>query len=212
MIHRASASSHRAATILASIALALALTACARTVSVGLPPGVAQDEARRVENSKKLAEQAAAAAASSNPDKAIDLYMQAVREYREFPAAWTNLGLLMMEKEQYLQAAEAFNVAADLAPSDPRPLYNLGLLYDTRGYLRESRGYYERALERDDNFLPALRGAIRCDSLLNEGSVQTLRWLERALMLEQDEKWREWMRLQRARIESLPSVKVRQQF
>lgn len=187
----------------------VSVAGCAKRVSLGLPPALAQDEARRLEAARSLA---ADAQHAKDPEKAASLYKQAVAQYREFPQAWTNLGVLMMHQDQYLQAAEAFSTAADLDATDPRPLYNLGLLYDRRGYMREARGYYERAIERDENFLPALRGVIRADSLLNEGSMQTLRWIERALMLEQEPKWEEWMRLQKARIESLPSVKVQQQF
>lgn len=193
----------------ASLVAFAALAGCAKRVSLGLPPGLAEDEVRRLESARNLA---ADAQNSKDPDKAASLYKQAVSEYREFPQAWTNLGVLMMNRDQYLQAAEAFSTAAELDATDPRPLYNLGLLYDRRGYMREARGYYERAIERDENFLPALRGVIRADSLLNEGSMQTLQWIERALMLEQESKWEEWMRLQKARIESLPSVKVQQQF
>lgn len=193
----------------ALILSATGLPGCARRISVGLPPGLAEDEARRASAARRLALEAERA---DEPADAADTYRRAILQYREYPAAWNNLGVLMMNDERYLEAAEAFSTAADLSPSDPRPLYNLGLLWDRRGYLREARQFYERALDRDANFLPALRGAIRADSLLNEGTLQTLRWLEKALMLEQDAKWREWMRLQRARIESLPSVKVQQQF
>lgn len=192
-----------------TLAALLASAGCSKKISVGLPPGLAEDEARRLALARELA---AEAQRTKDPSKAAEKYKDAVREYREFPSAWTNLGVLMMNDQQYLQAAEAFSTAAELDANDPRPLYNLGLLYDRRGYLREARGYYEKALERDDNFLPALRGVIRADSLLSEGSAQTLRWLERALMLERDRKWQEWMRLQRARIESLPAVKAQEQF
>lgn len=202
-------SSRSIAALAAGLSVLLMCGACSRRISVGLPPGLAADEAQRLVRAKELARQAQN---TKDPDKAAELYKQAVREYREFPSAWNNLGVLMMEDEQYLQAAEAFSTAADLDQSDPRPYYHLGLLYDRRGYLREARGHYERALKRDENFLPALRGAIRADSLLNEGSMQTLRWLERALMLERDEKWLDWMRLQKARIESLPSVRIQREF
>lgn len=197
-------------TLVAALAFALSAAAgCSRRVSISLPPGLAEDEARRLTRARELAAEAQNA---KDPEQAARKYREAVQEYREFPSAWLNLGVIMMQGDQYLQASEAFSTAAELDASDPRPLYNLGLLYDRRGYLREARGYYERALERDDNFLPALRGAIRADSLLNEGSMQTLKWLERALMLEQDRKWQEWMRLQKARIESLPAIKALQQF
>ena len=86
-------------------------------------------------------------------------------------------------------------------PYVPRPLYNLGLVWDGRGYVREARRFYADALNRDGSYLPALRAAIRADSILREGSDQTLEWLEKALMLEQDPKWQQWMKLQRVRIE-----------
>jgi Flp pilus assembly protein TadD len=193
---------------LAALAVLLAAAGCARQATVMLPPGLAENEARRATSAITLAGEAAR---TRNPDAAADKYRRAVREFREFPAAWNNLGVLMMQDDQYLQAAEAFSTAADLSPSDPRPLYNLGLLWDRRGYLREARRYYERAIARDANYLPALRGVIRADSLLNEGSTQTLSWLERALMLEQDDAWLTWMRLQKARIENLPSVRMQKQ-
>ncbi|MBL8744778.1 MAG: tetratricopeptide repeat protein [Phycisphaerae bacterium] len=202
----------RTAHLVAWMAIASAMCfagGCSKKISVGLPPGLAEDEARRLNVARQLASEAQSI---KDPSRAAEKYKDAVREYREFPSAWTNLGVLMMNDQQYLQAAEAFNTAAELDATDPRPLYNLGLLYDRRGYLREARSYYEKALDRDDNFLPALRGVIRADSLLSEGSSQTLRWLERALMLEQDRKWQEWMRLQKARIESLPAVRAHEQF
>lgn len=200
--------SAHAGTVLLAMAC-VAAPACSRRITLSLPPGLGEDEARRLTEARRLA---ADAQHTENADDAADKYRQALRLYREFPQAWCNLGVLMMEQNRYVEASEAFSTAAQIDSDDPRPLYNLGLLYDRRGYLREARGYYEQAIERDPNYLDALRGAIRADSLLNEGSMQTLRWLERALMLEQDRKWLEWMRLQKARIESLPSVKMQLQF
>ncbi|MDX2115084.1 MAG: tetratricopeptide repeat protein [Planctomycetota bacterium] len=206
MQHRLTTHARRLAR-LALLAAALALPACNKTIRMGVPPGVTADEARRLMNAERLSLEASKLETSDRP-AAIDKYKQAVLEYREYTQAWNNLGRLLMEEGQYLQAAEAFSTAADLSPEDPRPCYNLGLLYDRRGYLREARDYYERAIDRESNYLPALRGAIRADALLNEGSTQTLDWLARALMLERDARWLEWMRLQKARIENLPTIRA----
>lgn len=197
----------RAALLL--LCAAAAFAGCQKPVRVGIPPKLAEDEARRAMRAKDLALKAERA---KDPDDAIALYQEAVLEYRETPHAWNNLGVLMMNKQQYLQAAEAFNTAAAISPSDARPLYNMGLLYDNRGYIREARRFYEQSLERDAGYLPALRGVIRADSLLNEGSLQTLKWLERALMIEQNPDWLEWMRLQKARIENLPAIRAQNTF
>lgn len=190
------------------LAALCALPACKsrHTVIRGLPAGVVEEDTRRL-----VRAQAIAAEASKTRDRteAKRLYTEAVSVYRQLPAAWNNLGVLLMQDEQYLQAAEAFASASDLSPADPRPLYNIGLLWDTRGYLRDARAFYVRSLNRDASYLPALRGAIRADTLLNEGSDRTLSWLERALMLETDPQWQKWMRLQKIRIESRPLYRDR---
>lgn len=186
------------------------LPACRRnTVTVsGLPASVVEEDTRRLVRAQAIA---ADASKQKNRERAMRMYTEAVSIYRQLPAAWNNLGVLLMEDGQYLQAAEAFASAADLSPSDPRPLYNIGLLWDSRGYLRDARTYYVRSLDRDSSYLPALRGAIRADTLLNEGSDRTLSWLERGLMLETEPEWQKWMRLQKIRIESRPLYRDRDQ-
>lgn len=199
-----------AALAMAMFAAALVSVAgCQRHLRMGVPPGLVAEDTQRLARAVEIA---AKADRERDPERASEGYREAVLTYREFPSAWNNLGLVLMKQEKYLQAAEAFSTAAELDTSDPRPVYNLALLWDRRGYVREARDLYAKAIIRDDSFLPALRGGIRADSLLNEGSLQTLTWLKRALMLEEDEKWLKWMRLQKARIESLPSVRYQSEL
>lgn len=195
--------------IVALACAALLTGGCQQKVRLGVESGLAADDAKRLAQAVEIA---ARADRERDPERAADLYRDAVTTYREFPSAWNNLGLVLMKQEKYLQAAEAFSTAAELDVSDPRPVYNLALLWDRRGYVREARDLYAKSITRDDSFLPALRGGIRADSLLNEGSTQTLDWLKRALMLEQEERWQKWMRLQKARIESLPSVRYQSEL
>lgn len=136
------------------------------------------------------------------PEQAVSLYREGLSKYREFPAAWNNLGSLLMDQSRYLEAVECFQAAADLAPKDPRPPYNQGLAWDRAGYLDDALEFYDRALGRDPQFLPALRGAIRAERLLGRGSQSTLDRLKVALLMEQDPKWRDWFNLQRLRLET----------
>lgn len=202
---RTRASGARRALILALAASALALGACKHSGTIGVPAGLAADEARRLSVAVDLASEASR---TKDPDAAALKYYQAVQNYRELPSAWNNLGVILMSQQRFLQAAEAFKTAADLSPSDPRPLYNTGLLWDRRGYIREARTFYARALERDNSYLPALRGAIRADSLLNEGSQETLEWVQRAVMLEEEPRWQKWLKQQKIRLDSLPSIQA----
>ncbi len=133
-------------------------------------------------------------------DQAIAKYRAALQRYREFPAAWNNLGVLLMEEGRFLEAGECFAAAADLAPLDPRPAYNLGLTWDRAGYLEEALRHYNRALDRDPRYLPALRGSIRTQRYLAQGDLHTLERLRSALLLEQDPEWRKWFDLQVVRL------------
>lgn len=135
-------------------------------------------------------------------DEAIAKYRAALQRYREFPAAWNNLGVLLMEQGRYLEAGECFAAAADLAPLDPRPSYNLGLTWDRAGYLEEALRHYNKSLDRDPRYLPALRGSVRTERYLARGDRQTIERIRAALLLEQDPDWRDWFDLQVLRLET----------
>lgn len=138
---------------------------------------------------------------AKKPEKAIELYQQAVTLYPEFASAWNNMGILLMDRDQYLEASRAFSNAAESAPTDPRPLYNLGLAWDRTYYTREAMKYYGLALERDRLYLPALRGHIRAERELGIADDKTLERLRLALGQEQDPKWRQYFELQKSAVE-----------
>jgi len=196
-----------------SIASALALvilSACLGTIAAcesapdarpyRLDGGFADDSQQR---QSKALDIAARAYEQQDAERSIELYREALAIYRDLYPAWNNLGTLLMNEHRYLEAAEAFNVAAGLSPTDARPVYNIGLLYDRSGYLEDAQAYYSKALLRDENYLPALRGLIRADSILDDADQETLKIIKRALRLEQDPRWREWLQLRNIRIQNL---------
>jgi len=185
----------------AALAAALTLTGgCASRALRGQVTIDARPDAQAFERARRLAAQAEQA---GDPDRAVELYRQAVALYPDLAAGWNNLGVALLEQQRYLEAAEAFVQAAQRAPTDPRPLYNLGLTWERTGYLRDALKHYERALARDPRYLPALRGAIRAERTLGEGRRITLDWIRTALGLERDEQWRTWLTLQRQQVEAL---------
>ena len=117
-------------------------------------------------------------------------YRDAVTLNPELPAAWNNLGILLMEQKEYMNAATAFRRAADLLPSDPRPYENLGLCYRSARHVKESIEYYGKSLERDGNWLPSLRGAILGAMELQIVDELLLERVDRALLIETDAAWR----------------------
>jgi tetratricopeptide (TPR) repeat protein len=158
-----------------------------------------------LQRAQSLAAQAQQAENDDRPDDAIDLYRQSVAAYREFPAAWNNLGRLLMEKGDGLEAATALRVAADLSPSDPRPVYNLGWLWEERGYMEEASRYYAQALDRNENYLDALRGSIYVDRHhRNYADEMVARRIRRALLIETDPRWRDFFEREKIRIDEDP--------
>jgi len=192
----------RAAALALSVLGALVGVSCRSPVSGSdrIASSFGDDTSERQDRALELASRAHK---QEDPDRAIEMYREVLKIYRDLYPAWNNLGTLLMTQERYLEAAEAFNTASGLAPRDPRPVYNIGLLYDRSGYLDDAQDFYGRALGRDSNYLPALRGMIRADSILNEEDQRTLELIRRALRLERDDKWREWMMLRKIRIENL---------
>lgn len=120
---------------------------------------------------------------------ALEKYTQAIETYHDLPVAWNNLGTLLMKKGDNLKAAEAFMTASELSPTDPRPLHNLGSLWEQTGELEEAAKWYDRALERDDSYLPTLRRRILIDQLRDSVDARSVERTRKALMIEKDPWW-----------------------
>src|SRR5690606_15874037 len=104
--------------------------------------------------------------------------------------------------QRYLEAAECFVNAQEMAPQDPRPAYNLGLTWDRAGYPSDALSHYQHALQRDAKYLPALRGAARAAWLLRRYTDSSLDTVRTALAIERDSRWREWLELENVRIQN----------
>lgn len=185
----------------ATLGLAGAIGGCASGAGDGptrQKPSMAQMR-EALPNLPEARKKALQAQRTKDPEKAIRLYREAVGAFPGFSAAWNNLGVLLMDEQEFLEAAEAFAAAADQAPSDPRPMYNLGALWDKQGWPEDALRFYLKALDRDSRYQPALRGVIRMESLLDRADENTMTRLKTALLQESDERWREFLLLQRAR-------------
>lgn len=181
--------------------------ACANSHRPPASPTSASDDEnrRRLDAAQSLITQASK---TTDANKAIELYDKAVKAYPQIPVAWNNMGILLMKQNRRQEADQAFTTAGEMAPNDPRPLYNRGLNWFENRYPKEARTFFQQALDRDPNYLPAIRGAIEADVLTRQTGEQTLDLLRRALFLERDKKWRERFELQKSRIESYLEVEA----
>lgn len=183
----------RRATVLVVGALAWVLAAVGGCKSTHTAPSeyerVRAEEADAARKSLEHVKEAERLEKLGHSDDAIQEYIKAVASYRELPAAWNNLGRLMMAKGQNNAAAEAFRTAADLSPADPLPVYNLGALWESLGWPDQAAIHYSEALNRDPNHLPSLRRSILLDVNLGRATDQTESRLRKAMSLETDATW-----------------------
>lgn len=174
------------------------LVACAVLAVVGLGGGCQRssrsqpelaDPAARISEARTLSLQAQEAEDDGKIDKAIELYQRSVRAYGDFPAAWNNLGVLLMKQGDTMGAYEAFSRAAELAPSDPRPAAAMGMIWQRLGYSDDALKAYEQALERDPSYQPALREAVLLAVQLDRITPTTAERARRAVMQEREARW-----------------------
>jgi tetratricopeptide (TPR) repeat protein len=134
---------------------------------------------------------------------ALESYRSALELDDQLYAAWNNMGQLLMEQKNFADAVSAFQIAASIEPTDPRPLYNTGLAYQRVGWAADAYVSYEKALLRDEYYLPAMRGLARSAEMLGKGDRNLLETIKQAQLRETDDQWRDYFRAQYARVESL---------
>jgi tetratricopeptide (TPR) repeat protein len=130
-------------------------------------------------------------------------YREAIETYREMPPAWNSLGQMLDRKGDKLAAAEAFKTASELEPRDPVALTNLGVLWESIGYIEDAKRWYEEALKRDENHLPALRRLLVVEKARNHPDALTLEHIRRALLIERDPWWSEQFQRMRNQFEQM---------
>jgi len=136
-------------------------------------------------------------------DRALAKYRESIEKDNTIFAAWNNMGQLLLGQKNYADAVAAFKIASDLQLDDPRPDYNIGLAYQTIGWGDESLTHFERSLDRDPNYLPALRGAVRSAEMVGRGDQRILGYIRNGQLRETDNQWREYFDRQRFRVEKL---------
>lgn len=183
------------------LALTIALVLGATLAGCATPRPVLDSPAARLNEAHELAQKAQAEDRAGRADKAIAMYEEATRLAPDYAPAWYNMGVLLMDRKNNLDAATALQTAAELDLSDPRPYTALGLLAQELLQYDAAASYYTKALERSDRYLPALRKAVEVDQLRDKYDDTTLQRARRALYLEADPQWKEYLLRQKLKAE-----------
>lgn len=184
--------------VVAALAAFAALPGCGKQQKSVV---ITDDSPARRAEAYRLAADAQRAVQRGDTAKGIALYQQALESSRDLFFVWNNLGLLYMDRQDYADAAEMFKQASELAPADPRPDYNIGLIYQRVVYDEQAIEYFKRSLARSNRFVPALRGYALSAKRLDRADDETLEKIRTALMVENDPQWRRIFETEVLRIE-----------
>jgi len=183
------------------------LSACLLCAGLLLPgcntsPKASTEAAAEMQVATKYAAEGLEKQRAGKIDEAIELYRKSLAANDKISGVWTNLGLAMRDKQNFVDAAKAFQRAADLSPQDPRPLAYLGVLYLERNWNREALDNFENALTRDSMNQDALRGAVQASQRLGKRDERTLEIVKKLLLVENDPKWRTEMEVRKVGLEN----------
>lgn len=187
-------------------ALAITLAAAAMTGCASSPRQPASNQMQagieREVIALDLAERADRARVAGKSEEAIGLYRESLDYAARFPDVWNNLGLLLLEQNEFGKAINAFVQAGVLDPADPRPPTNAGIASSRAGWEENAMRFFHDALDIQESYVPALRGAIRSADLLGSAQYEDLDRVKRAMLAETDTVWRDYFKRQRFLIES----------
>jgi tetratricopeptide (TPR) repeat protein len=201
---------HRAPLIIAAAAmLCVPVVGCASSSSrtggsaqTQIDPAIAYAQ-RRKEEALKHYNMASQLHLDGSTEEALNEYRKALELDGKLYAAWNNMGQLLMADGNYADAVSAYKIASGLEPTDPRPEYNIGLAYQKVGWANDSYTYFENALDRDPNYLPALRGLIRSSEMLGMGNEKIMNHIRNAQLRETDNQWRDYLSTQYFRVQAI---------
>jgi Flp pilus assembly protein TadD len=149
------------------------------------------ESARDPVEADRLSRQAADAIESGDLDDAEKLLRRALAHDLYWGPAHNNLGVVFLERGQLFEAANEFEWARKLMPSQPDPRVNLGICLDRAGRSDDAMASFEAALEISPEHLPAIQGAALVAVRSGRGEPRLAGWLD-SIALRGDAGWGHW--------------------
>ncbi len=137
---------------------------------------------------------------SPDLDKAQDLLRQSVAAYDGNANAWMALGVVAYEKDEFFDAARAFDRAARLMPTRYEPRFNLGSIFEMAGHYEKAISEYETALRLAPDQVEVMENLARCYIRTGRKLQEAKRLVDRALLTELRLDWRAWLERQAIRL------------
>ncbi|MEX0599328.1 MAG: tetratricopeptide repeat protein, partial [Rhodothermales bacterium] len=115
--------------------------------------------------------------------RAEELLLRVVELAPDEAAAWANLGLLALRRNELDVAVDRLRHAQELAPNESRIRFLLGLVEATRGNAEEAITHFERARELDPRNVRAIYAlAEQLETLRGDAAMEDVRRLVDAIL------------------------------
>jgi Tfp pilus assembly protein PilF len=180
------------------LATAATLPAC-RSADRNSPYAPLTEADRNSERAGRLTREAAALI-QGNPARAEELLRAALTADLYHGPAHNNLGVLYLNQGKLYEAAGEFEWARKLMPGHPDPRMNLALTLERAGRTGEALAAYGNALEVHPDHLPTMQALTRLQLRSGRTDSRTPWMLEEIALRSDSPQWRDWARLQRARV------------
>ncbi len=182
-----------------SIIVLACLTACSSSQKSSSPYATPSAESRDPRKADQLNARAADLL-QTKPLEAERILREALAADLYHGPAHNNLGVLYLGQGKLYEAASEFEWARRLLPGHPDPRINLGAVYERAGRNDEALASYESALEVYPEHLQAMESLVKLQLRVSKTDELTGRRLSEIALRGETEQWREWARMQKARM------------
>lgn len=132
----------------------------------------------------------------SKPNEAERLLREALRLDLYCGLAHNNLGVVLLEREAYYEAAAEFEWARKLMPGQPGPRVNLAITLERAGFLEDATQELRTAREISPGSLEVASALAWMQLRHGRDDPQTHDLLRLISLRSPSQSWREWARLQ----------------
>ena len=167
---------------------------------------VQAEQEKRRDEAAKLYSRGAGALSEDKLPEAKRYLLQALELNAYHGAAHNDLGVVYFKEGNFYEAASEFDVASRHLLGRYRPFYNLGMVLEEAGQLRQAADAYQNALKIAPEELAVMENLARTYVKLNSNHRETIELLAKSLLREQDPDWQRWLRLQLFRLRGDPEV------
>ena len=178
--------------IVTAAAMATLLGACRSSAPLTAYNAPAESTRNPVE-ADRLSRQAADAIERGELDEAESLLRRAISHDLYFGPAHNNLGVVFLERGQLYEAANEFEWARKLMPSEPDPRVNLGICLERAGRIEDAMASFDAALQVSPEHLPAIQGAALLAVRSGREEPRLSAWLS-VIAQRSDGNWKQWAR------------------